>query len=59
MKRVIAAVVSLSLLSILVGCDEKSSTKSETKVTTPTGSKTVTTETEVKESGKVRSEKTP
>ena len=60
MKRMFAAVVSLSLISIgFFGCDEKSGVKTETKVTTPTGTKTVTHETEVKESGKVDGTKTP
>ena len=60
MKRLVAAVLSLSLFSIgIVGCDEKSSVKTETKVTTPTGSKTVTHETDVKETGTEKSNKTP
>ena len=60
MKRLFAAVLSLSFFSIgIVGCAEKSSTKSETTVTTPTGTKTVTHETEVKETGKTHPEKTP
>jgi hypothetical protein len=60
MKRIVAAVVCLGLFSIgLVGCDEKSSVKTETKVTTPSGSKTVTHETKVSESGKAEPEKTP
>jgi len=60
MKRIIATALSLGLISIgLVGCDEKSSVKTETKVTTPTGTKTITRETEIKESGKAEPEKTP
>lgn len=60
MKRIATAVMSLGLLSIgIVGCDEKSSVKTETKVTTPSGTKTVTHETEVKESGKASPEKAP
>jgi len=60
MKRIIAAVLTLGLFSIcLAGCDEKSSVKTETKVTTPEGSKTVTRETEIKESGKAVPDKTP
>ena len=61
MKRTITAVLCLSLISIgLIGCGEKSSTKTETKVTTPTGSKTVTTETDVKKTGdEVQPKKTP
>ena len=64
MKRIATAVLSLGLISIgLVGCDEKSTaktdTKTETKVTTPTGSKTTTHETEVKDTTKENKEKTP
>jgi hypothetical protein len=60
MKRIIAAVLSLSLFSIgIVGCAEKSSTKTETTVATPTGTKTVTQETEVKETGKAQPDKAP
>jgi hypothetical protein len=53
MKRVIAATVITSLLSIgMVGCTEKTaSTKQETKITTPGGTTTITTEKEVKKSG--------
>jgi hypothetical protein len=60
MKRIIAAVLSCSFFSIgIVGCAEKSSMKTETKVTTPTGTKTVTEETHVKETGKVPPDKVP
>lgn len=60
MKRLIAAVLSLSLFSIgFVGCAEKSSTKTETTVTSPTGTKTITSETDVKETGKVHADKMP
>lgn len=60
MKRIAAAVFTLSLLSIgIIGCAEKSSTKTETTVTTPTGTKTVTHETEVKETGKPKPTSTP
>jgi hypothetical protein len=60
MKRMIGAVLSLTLTSIgIMGCAEKSSTKTETTVTNPTGSKTVTHETEVKETGSAKTEKTP
>jgi hypothetical protein len=60
MKRIVAAVLSLSLFSIgVVGCDEKSSVKTETKVTTPSGTKTVTHETDVKETGKNPPDKVP
>ncbi len=60
MKRMIATVLSLSLFVIgFVGCAEKTSTKSETTVTTPTGTKTVTHETDVKKTGTEKTEKTP
>jgi hypothetical protein len=60
MKRMVAAVLSLSFISIgIVGCGEKSSVKTETTVTTPSGTKTVTHETDVKETGKTHPEKTP
>jgi hypothetical protein len=54
MKRVIAATLILSLVSIgIVGCTktEKSSAKEETKIETPGGTTTVTTETDVKKTG--------
>ena len=64
MKRIAAVVLSLGLVSIgLVGCDEaktsKSDIKTETKVTTPTGSKTTTHEVEVKDTTKENKDKTP
>lgn len=64
MKRIAAAVLSLGLVSIgLVGCDEtktsKSDVKTETKVTTPTGTKTTTHEVEVKDTTKENKDKTP
>jgi hypothetical protein len=64
MKRIAAAVLSLGLISIgLVGCDEKKTTKMDTKtdttVTTPTGTKTTTHEVEVKDTIKENKEKTP
>ena len=53
MKRVIAATVIASLVSIgMVGCTEKkSSTKQEMKISTPGGTTTITTEREVKKTG--------
>jgi hypothetical protein len=52
MKRILASALILSLFSMgIVGCGEMSSTKKETKVTTPGGTTTVTTEKEVKTSG--------
>jgi hypothetical protein len=64
MKRIVAAVLSLSLISMgIIGCDDKSTAKTETKtektVTTPSGSKTTTHETEVKDTEKVHNDKTP
>ncbi|MEK6261650.1 MAG: hypothetical protein AABP62_23875 [Planctomycetota bacterium] len=52
MKRVIAATLIASLVLIgIVGCPAKSSTKQETKITTPGGTTTITTEKEVKKTG--------
>ena len=54
MKPMIAATVIASLVSIgMVGCSEqtKSSTKQETKISTPSGTTTITVEKEVKETG--------
>ena len=53
MKRLIAATLVLGILSLgLVGCMEKKATsKTETKITTPGGSTTITTEREVKKTG--------
>ena len=51
MKRLIAATLMASLVSLgLAGCNEtsKSSTKQETKISTPRGTTTITTEKEVK-----------
>ena len=51
MKRVIAAVLVLSMFSIgNVGCAEKSATQNEIKVTTPGGT-TVTIEKDVTKTG--------
>ena len=52
MKRIITFVVAGSILSFgLVGCAEKSTTKTETQVSTPQGKTTVTAEKDVKKSG--------
>ncbi|MBI3863347.1 MAG: hypothetical protein HY290_15765 [Planctomycetia bacterium] len=64
MKRIVTAAMSLSLLAIgIVGCDEKSTTKTETKtetkVTTPAGTKTTTHDTEVKDTTTAHKDKTP
>lgn len=51
MKHLIAAAFILSVSSLgLLGCNEtKSSTKHEMKIDTPSGTTTITTEKEVKE----------
>jgi hypothetical protein len=53
MNRMLVATLVVSLLSIgLAGCTEKTaSTKQETKITTPGGTTTITTEREVKKTG--------
>ena len=54
MKRTIITVLSLGLISIaMVGCNkvEKSSIKQETKIATPGGTTTITTERDVKKTG--------
>jgi hypothetical protein len=52
MKRVIAATLIASVVSIgMIGCTEKSSVKQETKIKTPGGTTTITTEKEVKKTG--------
>lgn len=54
MKRIITATLVASLVSLsLSGCTEtaRSSTKQETKITTPGGATTITTEREVKTTG--------
>ncbi len=51
-KAFFASALMLSIVSLgLTGCAEKSTVKTETKVTTPGGSTTVTKETEVKKTG--------
>jgi len=52
MKRFITSMLTLSILSLsLVGCAEKSTTKTETQASSPNGKTTVTAEKEVKKSG--------
>ena len=52
MKRVITAALIASVASIgLIGCTEKSSVKQETKIKTPGGTTTITTEKEIKKTG--------
>lgn len=54
MKRMIAATLIACVSSIgMIGCNEtdKSSTKQETKISTPSGTTTITTEKEVKTTG--------
>ncbi len=52
MKQLFASVLVLSLFStVMVGCAEKSSSTTETKVSTPGGTTTVTVEKEVKQTG--------
>jgi hypothetical protein len=52
MKRMIAATMIFGLVTIgLVGCTEKTSTKRETKITTPGGTTTITTEREIEKTG--------
>jgi hypothetical protein len=52
MKRILASVLALSVLSIgLVGCGEKSAVKKETKTTTPGGTTTTTQESTEKKTG--------
>ena len=46
---VLASAISLAV--IMAGCTQKSTEKSETKITTPKGSTTITTETDVKKTG--------
>jgi hypothetical protein len=50
MKRLITATAIIVSLG-LIGCSKTASTKQETKITTPGGTTTVTTEREVKKTG--------
>jgi hypothetical protein len=52
MKRLIVLAIGLSFLPLgFVGCADKSTSKVETKVSTPDGETTRTTETTVKKTG--------
>jgi hypothetical protein len=53
MKRIVCAVLTLSLFSMgMVGCvRDESTTKTQTETTTPGGKTTVTTERDVKQTG--------
>lgn len=52
MKRMMTSMLALGIASLgFLGCAEKSTTKSETQVSTPNGQTTVTTEKDVKKSG--------
>ena len=52
MKRMIAVTLVFSVLSIgIVGCTDKTTIKRETKISTPGGTTTITTEQEVKKTG--------
>lgn len=54
MKHLMAAVVIVSLISIgIIGCNDatKSSAKQQTKITTPGGTTTLTTEQQVNKTG--------
>ncbi len=61
MKRLIAAAIVLSVSSFgLMGCNEtKSSSKHEVQIDTPSGTTTITTEKEVKETPDKPSTRTP
>lgn len=61
MKRLIATAFGLSVTSLgLMGCNEsKSSSKQEMKIDTPSGTTTITTEKEVKETPDNPATKTP
>lgn len=60
MKQLIAVPLLLSIFSLgLTGCAEKEKSSSETKITTPGGSTTITHETEVKKTGKNPTSETP
>ena len=53
MQRLIAAAIIFGTCSIgLIGCSEKETVKKETTITTPRGTTTIKTETDVKKTGK-------
>ncbi len=52
MKNFIASILSLAIVCVgLVGCAEKSTSKTETRVTTPGGETTTTIEKDIKQTG--------
>jgi hypothetical protein len=52
MKRILASIIGISVMSLgIVGCADTAATKTETKMSTPGGTTTVTTEKEVKKTG--------
>lgn len=52
MKRCIVGLLASALLAAgVAGCGERIATKKETKITTPGGTTTITTEKEVKKTG--------
>jgi len=52
MKRFVCTVLISSLFfACAAGCSDKSSTKTETEITTPGGKTTITTEKDVKQTG--------
>ncbi len=52
MKRLVTSILICGIVSVgLIGCGEKSTIKRETKISTPGGTTTVTTEQEVKKTG--------
>ena len=52
MNRIVCTALLLTLFSVgIVGCADKSSTKTETEITTPGGKTTITTEKDVKQTG--------
>ena len=62
MKRLIATTLITSLISInIIGCGagDKSTVKQETKISTPGGTTTITTEKEVKKTGEAPPATTP
>lgn len=60
MKKLIAVPLLLSVFSLgMTGCAEKEKSTSETKISTPGGTTTITHETEVKKTGKNPPSTTP
>ena len=55
MKRFVVAVSIVCMFAMgMIGCEKKTSTETETRITTPGGEVTVTTEKVVKETGDYR-----